>query len=186
MTISTNLELDRAYHAGRCEGALSMLPFGPWSSEPHLLEFKHAGFDCILKRSSTTLVWCGYVAVPESHPAYKKHYDNINVEVHGGLTFADECGVVVCHRSSDPDDKVWWLGFDCSHSFDFSPGMVQTVALAKQELVKNISFLTAEILNEFNKYNTLEDRSHYWTVEEVQQETMKLADQLAQVTYSRP
>ena len=50
--------------------------------------------------------------------------------MHGGLTFADRCmeGLPedqgVCHIPAPgrPAD-VWWLGFDCGHAFDLSPGL---------------------------------------------------------------
>ena len=55
---------------------------------------------------------CGYVAVPKSHAAFGKEYDDVSVNVHGGLTFGRDNVLGV--ESSD----VWWLGFDCAHSGD--------------------------------------------------------------------
>ena len=46
---------------------------------------------------------CGYVGVPEGHPMYGKHYDDVNVDVHGGLTFSND------------EDGLWLFGYDCSH-----------------------------------------------------------------------
>ena len=46
---------------------------------------------------------CGYVGVPEGHPMYEKHYDEVNVYVHGGLTY------------SELDDGLWTFGYDCAH-----------------------------------------------------------------------
>lgn len=31
---------------------------------------------------------CGYLGVPKGHPWYELHYDDIQADVHGGLTFA--------------------------------------------------------------------------------------------------
>ena len=45
---------------------------------------------------------CGYVTVPEGHPHYGKGYDDVRVDVHGGLTYADE----------------GTFGFDCAHIDD--------------------------------------------------------------------
>jgi hypothetical protein len=42
---------------------------------------------------------CGYVTVPKDHPHYGRRYDDINVDVHGGLTYANE----------------GTFGFDCAH-----------------------------------------------------------------------
>lgn len=46
---------------------------------------------------------CGYVSVPAEHPLHGKHYDDVDVEVHGGLTYSDE------------RDGLWWFGYDCAH-----------------------------------------------------------------------
>ena len=35
--------------------------------------------------------WCGYVGVRGNHPAAGKDYDDLDVLVHGGLTYADYC-----------------------------------------------------------------------------------------------
>lgn len=48
---------------------------------------------------------CGYVAVEEGHPWHGKEYDDINADVHGGLTFA----------GTMPGDERYWFGFDCGH-----------------------------------------------------------------------
>lgn len=32
---------------------------------------------------------CGYLAVPEGHPWYGKHYGDIGADVHGGLTYSE-------------------------------------------------------------------------------------------------
>jgi hypothetical protein len=54
------------------------------------------------------------VRVPPGHPWHGKGYDEIDAEVHGGLTFAEpdeHCG------KGGPDD-AWWVGFDCAHHMD--------------------------------------------------------------------
>src|SRR3990167_548793 len=32
---------------------------------------------------------CGYLGVPPNHPWYGKHYNNIDCDVHGGLTYSE-------------------------------------------------------------------------------------------------
>jgi hypothetical protein len=46
---------------------------------------------------------CGYVSVPAGHPMFGKHYDDVEVNVHGGLTYAAE------------EDGLWCFGYDCAH-----------------------------------------------------------------------
>ena len=64
----------------------------------------------------------GYVGVPNGHPWDGKDYDEIDADVHGGLTFAS--------RPNERDEGVypadfegvaWWVGFDCGHVGDVIP-----------------------------------------------------------------
>jgi len=57
---------------------------------------------------------CGYVCLPPTNPNYKIPYNDLDVEVHGGLTFGDEYGDYPVLT----DSKEWWVGFDCNHSWD--------------------------------------------------------------------
>lgn len=50
---------------------------------------------------------CGYVAVPKG--ILSEDYNDINVNVHGGLTYGAE---------EDDISWVFWYGFDCDHSCD--------------------------------------------------------------------
>lgn len=93
-------------------------PPGPWQEEPDRVDFKHNGLHCMVHRNGSGS-WCGYVAVPKSHPAFGHHYDDINVSVHGGLTYSGKCGGHLCHLG--PRKALWWMGFDCSHFMDLSP-----------------------------------------------------------------
>ena len=56
---------------------------------------------------------CGYVGVPEDHPWHGKGYDEVDLDVHGGLTYADA------------RDDLWWFGYDCAHAGDaFDPELM--------------------------------------------------------------
>ena len=52
----------------------------------------------------------GYVAVPEGHAMHGKDYDEVDVTVHGGLTFADGTDTYPVAGES-----LWWFGYDCAH-----------------------------------------------------------------------
>ena len=58
---------------------------GPWQTEPDRIDFTHAGFSCLMNREALCGHWCGYVAVPNGHPAYHKPYDDVDVDFHGGF-----------------------------------------------------------------------------------------------------
>jgi hypothetical protein len=63
----------------------------------------------------------GYVIIPEGHPMYGKHYDDIPVEVNGGLTFAENVSDMNReHWPEIPEDITsgWVVGFDTAHSWD--------------------------------------------------------------------
>lgn len=116
----------------------SSWPSGRWGDEPDRVHWSHGGLDCLIVRQRTLGHLCGYVGVPPDHPWYEQHYDNVRrirtdeddpygdwVDVHGGLTFSGSCreGGAICHRPEfAANDPVWWLGFDCAHLGDMSPG----------------------------------------------------------------
>ncbi len=45
----------------------------PWLDEPNYMEFWHNGLMCAIIRGPSGS-WCGYAAVPQSHPLYKSDY----------------------------------------------------------------------------------------------------------------
>lgn len=65
----------------------------------------HMGYEWMIRHNGLGFR-CGYVQIPSGHPWFKKHYHNIDVDVHGGLTFSDWL------------DGNYWIGFDCAHYND--------------------------------------------------------------------
>jgi hypothetical protein len=56
---------------------------------------------------------CGYVGIPQGHALYGIDYTDINVNVHGTLTFSSGDDIY------DVDSNgLWWIGFDCAHCDD--------------------------------------------------------------------
>jgi hypothetical protein len=95
---------------------------GPWDREPEdRIEWRAHGLPCLMLRSARGN-WCGYVAVPPGHSAHGQDYDNVDVEVHGGLTYSHACRGHICHvpQPGEPAD-VFWFGFDCAHGGDGVP-----------------------------------------------------------------
>lgn len=73
----------------------------------------------------------GYVAIPPDHPCYGKEYEEIDVEVHGGLTFGEDaeslfkygwlCEDVEMLNADSVDDippDYYVVGFDTLHIDD--------------------------------------------------------------------
>ena len=107
----------------------STWPRGEWDNEPEdRIEWRSSdGVPCLMVRSRMG-AWCGYAAVGPDHPWHGKDYghDDVSVDVHGGLTYANRCqagGGPICHvpLPGEPD-PVWWFGFDCLHLGDMYPG----------------------------------------------------------------
>lgn len=59
----------------------------------------------------------GYVLIPEGHPLHGKHYDDIDVSVHGGLTFSElvDSDMVTEWGLEKTDEGAWCVGFDTAH-----------------------------------------------------------------------
>lgn len=133
---------------------------GPWASEPDRIEWRYRGFPCLIVRNKFGAL-CGYVGLSPEHRHHGKHYDAIDCDVHGGLTFAATCdptpGAKICHKPQpgEPGD-VWWIGFDCNHTFDVAPGMDALrrdwserlnlpALLLQNELYRNVVYVQAEV-----------------------------------------
>lgn len=94
---------------------------GPWMTEPDYafwnMTYQGKTMKCFALRHDVTGHWCGYAGVTEGDPLYGVGYPYIEDEVycHGGLTFAGVIDVT--------ETNVWWIGFDCCHAGDVSPGL---------------------------------------------------------------
>lgn len=147
---------------------------GPWMTEPDRAEWTHAGRPCLAVRNSMGN-WCGYAAVDPGHPLHGLGYSSApDLDVHGGLTYANRCAGSVCHvpQPGEPDD-VWWFGFDCGHAWDIAPAMVSRM--------KEIYASHGE-----SDYMPLDlPGSSYKTLDYVKAEVNKLAEQLVEANNAR-
>ena len=75
-------------------------------------EGEYLGFEWVTVRN-TMGFRCGYVKVDKGHPWYGLRYDDVDADVHGGITFAEED--VPCGKG---EDDGYWVGFDCGHICD--------------------------------------------------------------------
>jgi hypothetical protein len=127
---------------------------GPWMTEPDYAVWvdEATGLDCMVKRNGFGAL-CGYVGVPEGHKFFEVDYNDIPYgrggpqDVHGGLTYARECSGGICHVAQPGrPEHVWWLGFDCAHNGDYSPGMPSGfMGRGYPDGYKNFEFVVREI-----------------------------------------
>jgi hypothetical protein len=129
-----------AEHTALCmktKEEIGLMP-GPWDNEPHRVDFKAYGLNCLLLRNPLFWNWCGYVGVPPGHPAYGKSISEINQHAcaYGGITSVDEI------------DGLYWIGFDCAHETDLVPCLeTARIVLSKpsmQKTYKDVNFVKDE------------------------------------------
>lgn len=141
---------------------------GPWQDEPDKAQWidPATGLDCLLVRNGGGAL-CGYVGLPPEHPWHGKGYSECLVgcgddwcyrhspeataRVHGGLTFAAACADTadesrhICHvpEPGRPHD-VWWFGFDCAHSQDYSPAYAHRWERIPSEVYRDVEYVQDE------------------------------------------
>ena len=93
----------------------SSWPKGEWNNEPDREEWidSYSGYKCEIIRHEHLGSLCGYVTITFGHPYFRKKYNEIDIDVHGGLTYG----------TSHKNLLTWVLGFDCAHLNDVCPGM---------------------------------------------------------------
>jgi hypothetical protein len=140
---------------------------GPWISEPSKMQWvdEATGLPCLIVRGGVGSL-CGYVGVPSSHPFHKRFYDDVPVDVHGGLTYSDSCqhskdeSQGVCHiPEPGSSDDVWWFGFDCAHLYDLSPGIMRAGLVFKGDVYRDVNYVAAEVTSLAAQLDVLGDVS---------------------------
>ena len=126
-------------------------PRGEWDNEPdkaHWID-PDTGLDCLIVRGPMGAL-CGYVGVPKDHPCFGKDYDSVDVNAHGGLTFADFCDDEsrecegICHSEKyAANEVVWWLGFDCAHGWDVIPK--SEWSFSWDAIYRNFEYVVSEV-----------------------------------------
>ena len=101
----------------------------------------------------------GYILVPPNHPYYGKFYDDIEVNVHGGLTYAKkfnsknflawvdnrEIGGDITLNNFEKFNNYWIIGFDTNHYGD------SEYNCPKQYVLKETYNLLEQFLDDNNK-----------------------------------
>jgi hypothetical protein len=112
-----------------------------WESEPNLVEEIIDGFKTEIRRNSELGHLCGYVFLDRNHKYYGINYNDLDIDVHGGLTFSEQEG------------KYWKIGFDCAHGGDYVPYSNPKYRSNRinVEEYRNVEYVRTEIKNIINQ-----------------------------------
>lgn len=122
---------------------------GEWVEEPDTVLFEHQGIKCLIRRvfvrdGSESYFGghlCGYCSLPKGHPWENMSYDEIPIEVHGGVTFME--------RDMETDQML--VGFDCAHTDDIMPSMKDIIGKELEmyfhSTYKNIVYVSGECVS---------------------------------------
>ena len=143
------------------------LPVKPYKVEK---AWEHAGLKCVVVLNREQGHRCGYVRIMPDHPSHCEPYNDVDVHVHGGLTYGR---LDVEHG--------YWLGWDCAHFGDsyVNPDVPTDYKWESEESRESYEY-------SYKTRNLAPIRegefAHYWTFEEVVAETERLAQQLYELS----
>lgn len=94
-----------------------------------------------------------YVQIPLNHPYFKKGYDEMDIEVHGGLTYSDSS-----HWSTNDG---YWIGWDYAHSNDFMP-LVPSLKDGKKWTTEEIFEDVKKVVNQLKTKKFILKKIYFW------------------------
>jgi hypothetical protein len=150
------------------------LPLKPYKIER---EWEYEGLKCAVVQNREASNRCGYVRVPEGHPAWGRPYSEVDQELlpgdvpHGGLTYGnyEDC--------EEEDGQGYWLGFDCAHAGDLMVDPEVKLEDIRDPAVRR----SAQFFREHPINFLLDQEPHFWTQAEVEREVEKLAEFLVRL-----
>lgn len=162
---------------------------GPWCNEPDEFYFDYKNYNCVGYRNGVG-AWGGYVAIPIEDSFYQVHksladsdmgYEQIPIEVHGGITFGE------LKTDTERAQDFYIIGFDCAHSGDlygfFDITKVSRELLTSCKEIIDFGTQLDELMSPLRR-----DRNEriYRDIEFAQQECRKMVDQIISFNESRP
>lgn len=148
---------------------------GAWVSEPDLVIYYIDEYPCVIMRNDMGSL-CGYVGVDPENPIVKdKHYDEFDIEVHGGVTFGHtasmtnfESGQLDAHGD---DEKIYtFIGFDCAHYRDLTPALNLTRKMFSSEM--------SDKYKKLMPHTFLANDDSYRTIAYVENEILSMVNQI--------
>lgn len=144
---------------------------GPWIMEDDLKAWRDpsTGYDCAVVRHPQFGHLCGYVRVPEGHSLHGKGYSQraklprqwlersykmdedigvmslfcASINMSEDMAEATLDLIFQCHGSLT-FSKRGWLGFDCGHAGDLSPGMRHSFDPVLENVYRDMLYVTLQ------------------------------------------
>lgn len=133
-------------------------------------QFESNGYTCYIRKMKLGY-YCGYVGVSQFHPFYGKHYDELDIDVHGGLSYS---GMMKF-------SEYWLFGFDCAHLGDEIKSQK-----SKNSLLKHFLSIVRKSLNipETPEYDYIiegEERDLSYVIDQCERLALQLEIQMYKV-----
>jgi hypothetical protein len=139
----------------------SSIELREWENEPDRVEFTFMGYKCLIIRNNFLGHLCGYVALTNEDKYFGIDYLEMNISVHGGLTFSkygmkEEDNDLYYYKPlyDEQGNMLYWIGFDCCHFMDYAPKMAEDLqklhaddrlTLFNHTVYRNIEYVKAQI-----------------------------------------
>lgn len=140
---------------------------GEWDYEPDKIQFvdQATGYPCLVLRGPVSSL-CGYVGVYPSHPFFNKDCSELDINVHGGLTYSDKSGLKsmkdgIWVELEEGDEKnIWWFGFDCGHIGDIQPKFLFSNLFVHDisSKYRNVEYVKSEVISLAGQLKTFEKK----------------------------
>lgn len=118
-------------------------------------DFTYNGYNClIIKNFLMGDYYCAYIGITDNNKYYGLNEENMNLHVHGGITYAQftlENDILKSHN--DNGKKLYWLGMDFMHSGDISFELNQFPLKIENHIeVEYVLDCLIDLANQLNKF----------------------------------
>lgn len=135
--------------------------------------FEYKGFPCVVVMQAMGFR-TGYVGIPKGHKLFGTDYNDIYIDCHGGLTYADN------YLVDQEDEDVWWIGYDCGHYGDGHD--VDTCKELFKDYPETIKQIT--LMQDIDIYGILCDEKAR-SLEYCEEQCKNIVEQIINKTYER-
>jgi len=128
--------------------------------------WEHAGLRCAIVPNRQIGMFNGYVRLPEGDPRRSGKHDDLDMDVHGGLTYGP--------------DPAGWVGFDTGHAGDYwSPD--DLIGYLDESVLRyfGLGGVAGHMQAKLRGAGHHDPLANQWTIPRLRAEVEHLAEQLA-------